>query len=98
MMSRLTSGFRAIYSFFYEIFFGCSHGHLTRPFTLQTRSYKVCLDCGKQFPYSLEQMRVLHAWETAEPLPQAGRLELTPVPIAAGFADSEDYRPSKAVA
>jgi hypothetical protein len=80
---------RAIYNFFYEIFFGCSHGHLTRPFTLQAHSYKVCLDCGRHFPYSLEKMRPLHAWELAKLKPQV--TELTPVSITAGFSEGEDY-------
>jgi hypothetical protein len=97
------SWLRAIYNFFYEIFFGCSHGHLTRPFTLETHSYKVCLDCGKHFPYSLEKMRTLHAWEAASSHPQV--TELTPaVSIASGFAEAtgfseaEDYRGTKAIA
>jgi hypothetical protein len=87
----------AIYNFFYEIFFGCSHGHLTRPFTLETHSYKVCLDCGHQVPYSLEKMRTIHAWETVKAHTQV--TELTPaVSIATGYADVEDYRGSKAIA
>jgi RNA polymerase-binding transcription factor DksA len=34
----------------------CSHRHLSRPFTLDNRTYKVCLDCGKEIGYSLERM------------------------------------------
>ena len=37
----------SVFGFFYEIFFGCRHERLTRPFTLQSHTYKVCLDCGK---------------------------------------------------
>ncbi len=51
--------FRAIFNFFYEIFFGCSHERLTRPFTLRQRTYKVCLDCGSQIYYSPVTMRPL---------------------------------------
>ncbi len=91
------SWLRAVYNFFYETFFGCSHGHLTRPFTLQTHSYKVCLDCGRQFPYSLEQMRTVQGWELAK-LPPQGSGMLTPVPISSGFAEDEDYRRTKAIA
>ncbi len=90
------SWIRAIYNFFYEIFFGCSHGNLTRPFTLQAYSYKVCLDCGKQFPYSAEQMRPLHAREIASAKPKLP--ELVPVAIASGFSENEDYRRTEAVA
>ena len=87
------SWLRAIYNFFCEIFFGCSHGHMTRPFTLETHSYKVCLDCGRQFPYSLEKMRTLHAWELAKLQPQ-----LAPVAMAPAFVEADEYRQSKAVA
>lgn len=77
----------AIYNFFCELFFGCSHGHLTRPFTLQAHSYKVCLDCGKHFPYSLEKMRTLHAWELEKSQPTIA--ELTPISVAS--QTQEDY-------
>lgn len=54
---------RAIFNFLYEIVLGCSHQHLTRPFTLQNETYKVCLDCGKQIYYSAVTMRPLNARE-----------------------------------
>jgi hypothetical protein len=90
------SWLRAIYNFFYELVFGCSHGHVTRPFTLQAYSYKVCLDCGRQLPYSLEKMRPLHAWEFAKL--QSHVTELTPVSMTSAFSDGEDYRQTEAVA
>jgi len=43
----------------------CLHRHLTRPFTPLSRpggirkpTYVVCLDCGRQFGYDLDRMRV----------------------------------------
>lgn len=36
--------------------FSCWHRHISRPFTLCGRTYEVCLDCGKELPYSLERM------------------------------------------
>ena len=90
---------RGIYSFFYEIIFGCSHGHLTRPFTFEAQSYKVCLDCGRQLPYSLEMMRIIHPWEVRKL--HAPVTELTPVSISSAssaFSDEEDYRGTKAIA
>jgi hypothetical protein len=54
---------RAIFNFLYEIILGCSHQHLTRPFTLQKETYKVCLDCGKQIYYSPITMRALNVRE-----------------------------------
>ena len=38
---KLMSIFRAIFYFLYEIFLGCSHKHLTRPFTLEQETYMV---------------------------------------------------------
>jgi hypothetical protein len=53
----------AIGNFFYEILFGCHHGRLTRPFTIEQQTYKVCLDCGKQIFYSAEKMAPLSSRE-----------------------------------
>jgi len=41
-----------------DFLFGCHHVHLSRVFTLQRESYKVCCDCGARFSYSLETMSV----------------------------------------
>ena len=41
----------------FESLFGCHHRHLSRVFTIQRRSYRVCLDCAQQFDYSWESMR-----------------------------------------
>jgi hypothetical protein len=37
-----------------DFFFGCSHDAVTRPFTIARRTYKVCLDCGAELPYSVQ--------------------------------------------
>ena len=50
-----------------DVFFGCHHVHLSRVFTLQGETYKVCCDCGAKFAYSLETMAIER------------RLPLTPV-------------------
>lgn len=54
-----------------SIWFLCSHKRTTFPITLPERARKVasqdaaprtymtCLDCGKEIPYSWEQMKVL---------------------------------------
>ena len=49
--------------------FGCWHRHISRPFTLRGRTYEICLDCGKELPYSLELMsrvKELHFAATKE--------------------------------
>jgi hypothetical protein len=35
--------------------FGCHH-HLSRVFTIQGRTYQVCIECGREFEYSWESM------------------------------------------
>lgn len=85
----------AIYGFFYEILFDCSHRNLTRPFTLRAHSYKVCTDCGRQFPYSLDKMRLLHSWEIErQPATVAA---IAPVAMASVSVAREEYS-TKAVA
>jgi hypothetical protein len=71
--------FRAIFNFLYEIVLGCSHQHLTRPFTLQQETYKVCLDCGKQIFYSPVTMRPLTPREVRRMhAAQAGEVRVMP--------------------
>ena len=50
-----------------DFLFGCHHVHLSRVFTLQGETYRVCCDCGAKFAYSLETMSIER------------RLPLTPV-------------------
>ncbi len=52
--------------------FRCPHRHLTRPITPVNRAgvphgdtYVVCLDCAKQFPYDLKNMRIGKALDRA---------------------------------
>jgi len=35
-----------------DFLFGCHHVHLSRVFTLQGETYRVCCDCGAKFAYS----------------------------------------------
>jgi hypothetical protein len=44
--------------------FGCTHQHCTFPITAKmpgtgSTTYVVCLDCGKEFPYDWEQMKLV---------------------------------------
>jgi hypothetical protein len=43
----------------FRFVFGCRHRHLSRVFTIQNRTYKVCFDCGREFdlPNSQESAR-----------------------------------------
>ncbi len=71
---------QAIIDFFCEILFGCRHARLTRPFTLEKQTYKVCLDCGKQVFYSAERMTRLSARELRHMrAAEAGELKVVPL-------------------
>ncbi|MGA7402361.1 MAG: hypothetical protein WCC99_14535 [Candidatus Sulfotelmatobacter sp.] len=39
-----------------DFVFGCHHGHLSRVFSIDGRTYRVCCDCGAKFKYSLAGM------------------------------------------
>lgn len=41
-----------------DIAFGCHHRRLSRVFTINGHTYKVCCDCGATFRYSLESMSI----------------------------------------
>lgn len=51
---------------FVDALFGCAHRHRTFPRTAKhagavPSTYVVCLDCGKEFPYDWQQMKVVAA-------------------------------------
>jgi len=41
------------------VFGGCRHRSLSRPFTLSSQTYEVCLNCGRKFAYSLDAMSLI---------------------------------------
>jgi len=54
----------------WDALFGCWHSHYSFPITVRkgqrrsraaqvTGTYVVCLDCGKEFPYDWQEMRVV---------------------------------------
>jgi len=57
--------FRAMIDSVLNLLFRCSHPRLTRPVTPVSKAgvphgqtYVVCLECGKQFAYDLDEMRI----------------------------------------
>jgi hypothetical protein len=44
--------------------FGCHHRHVSRVFTINKRTYKVCLDCGHEF--SLPDADILDRFDVSE--------------------------------
>ena len=54
----------------FDAFFGCKHSHYSFPISVRpasrrnsaaklTGTYVACLDCGREFPYDWEEMRVI---------------------------------------
>lgn len=41
-----------------ELAFGCHHRKLSRVFTIEGHSYKVCCECGQHLNYSLRTMSI----------------------------------------
>ena len=41
-----------------ELAFGCHHRKLSRVFTIEGHTYKVCCGCGRRFGYSLDTMSI----------------------------------------
>jgi len=76
---------RALFGFLYGILLGCRHDRLTRPFTIEQQTYKVCLDCGKHVFYSADTMRPLSGRELRRMTAvRSGELKVVPVASAAG--------------
>lgn len=56
---------------FFDALFGCAHRHYTFPITAKKAgtltpegrhskaTYIVCLDCGKEFPYDWQEMKLI---------------------------------------
>jgi len=41
-----------------DFLFGCHHNNLSRIYTLDRQTYRVCCDCGAKFKYSLANMSI----------------------------------------
>lgn len=66
------SGHRGLLDLLFDCLFGCWHRHLSfprsdkelvraSPVARRTGMYVVCLDCGKQFAYDWQDMRIVKA-------------------------------------
>lgn len=51
---------------FCSLLFGCRHEHLTRVFSIRRRTYQVCIDCGREFDYSWNEMHIICALDANE--------------------------------
>jgi hypothetical protein len=55
-----------------DVLFGCRHSRYSFPVTIRgkgrrpqagalTGTYVACLDCGREFPYDWQEMKVIHS-------------------------------------
>ena len=99
-----------------NLLFRCSHRRLTRPVAPITKagqphsqSYVVCLDCGKQFEYDLNEMRIGKAIDRSHdagvvppdlPKPRKAKIKLAllaavPVAVVLGAALKDTKKTAK---
>jgi len=71
----------------FDLLFGCSHKHCSFPITVRgklrrnavasvTGTYVVCLECGKEFPYDWEEMKLVRT--QPETSPRAAPIRVLP--------------------
>lgn len=64
----------------FDVVFGCSHKRCSFPITVRgkqrrsaaaavTGTYVVCLDCGHEFPYDWNKMKLVEGKRTSTPSP-----------------------------
>ena len=64
----------------FDLLFGCSHQRCSFPITVKSKplsnsaasvtgTYIVCLDCGQEFPYDWEEMKMVRSRGAATPEP-----------------------------
>jgi hypothetical protein len=85
-----------------NLLFRCPHKRITRPITPVSKAgvphgdtYVVCLDCGKQFAYDLQKMRIDKPVHTSEatgvlrpnmPKPRTSKLKMAAIASAVPLA------------
>jgi hypothetical protein len=50
----------------FDVVCGCHHQRLSRVFTIRSRTYQVCIECGREFEYSWERMHSIWSNVTAK--------------------------------
>jgi len=59
---------RAFLSTIFEWILGCHHRQLSRVFTIDHKTYRVCFDCGRKLQYSWRAMSLIKTSETPQTL------------------------------
>jgi hypothetical protein len=70
MMTKMIDAFFSWMAKLIDVFFGCRHSKYSFPVTIRgkarrpqagalTGTYVACLDCGRELPYDLQEMKVI---------------------------------------
>jgi hypothetical protein len=70
MMTKMIDAFFSWMAKLIDLFFGCRHSRYSFPVTVRrmarrpqagalTGTYVACLDCGREFPYDWQEMKVI---------------------------------------
>jgi hypothetical protein len=70
MMTKMIDAFFSWMAKLIDVFFGCRHSKYSFPVTIRgkarrpqagalTGTYVACLDCGREFPYDWQEMKVI---------------------------------------
>jgi len=79
----------------FESLFGCRHGNLSRPFTIEGQTYKVCMDCSSHVFYSPDTMKPLRASEVRRLRAQQAAAAVAVMPATAAAREAVARRARK---
>jgi hypothetical protein len=82
----------------FESLFGCRHSNLSRPFTIDGQTYKVCMECSSQVFYSKENMRPLRSREVRVLRAQQAAAAVAVMPATAAGREAVARRSKKSAA
>lgn len=83
----------------FEAIFGfCRHNNLSRPFTIDGQTYKVCMDCSQQVFYSSETMLPLSRRELRRLRAEQTNADVAVMPATAEAREAAVRRAHKTAA
>jgi hypothetical protein len=83
----------------FEAIFGfCRHNSLSRPFTIEGQTYKVCMDCSQQIFYSSETMLPLSRRELRRLRAEQAVTDVAVMPATAAAREAAVRRAHKTAA
>lgn len=72
----------------FEAIFGCRHSNLSRPFTIEGHTYKVCMECSHQVFYSRDTMKPLSRRELRQLRAEEAAAAVSVMPATAAARDA----------